>query len=173
MIIPCNFKQDYDRTSNTLSLVYSPRRVYSSPAIKVVKWCAVSGSINLPNMQSETTNNPEWFLVASKALQEIREHAADYEDEEEGDKAPSEAVFEAISLFLNELLKKGGAKLEQPHIFVSPNGQMVLTYGNKTKSIDIRFSPEVHFYFKGTKPVPVEGDGLANAVLLVSEHFKV
>jgi hypothetical protein len=50
---------------------------------------------------------------------------------------------------------------------------MVLTYGNKTKSIDIRFGPAVFFVFKTDKASPVTGEGMTNTVNLVTRHFRV
>jgi hypothetical protein len=125
-------------------------------------------------MRAEVHANPEWFLTACKKLAEIEENAADYEDPEEGDKAPTKEVFDAVRAFLTAVKNVGGeAKLEVPHMFVSPSGNMVLTYGNKTASIDLRFSPEVFFSFKKGDAAPVKGEGLANVVGLVGRHFRV
>ena len=87
--------------------------------------------------------SPEWYTASCKNLALIEQNADDYEDPEEGDRAPSREVFDAVRTFLIALSNEGDIKLEEPRMFVSPNGHIVLTYGNKSKSIDIRFAPEV------------------------------
>lgn len=125
-------------------------------------------SIDTPN-----TLSPEWFQTALKSLCEIEEHAAEYEDPEEGDVAPTAVVFGAVKEFLNLLNKDAEIKLETPRFFVSPAGQIVLGFGNKTRSLDIRFSPELHYYFKDATAPTKEGERAADAVALAHKHFRL
>lgn len=113
----------------------------------------------------------DWYAIANKNLAEIEEHAADYEDPEEGDVAPPKPVFDAVRAFLSDLNLEGKPTFEVPRMFVSPAGHLVLAYGNKDKGVDLRFAPEVEFFFKGNGLEPVNGKGIPAAIKLVLKHF--
>lgn len=115
--------------------------------------------------------SPEWYAIANKNLAEIEAHAAEYEDPEEGDVAPQKPVFDAVRAFLTTLNAEGKPAFEVPRMFVSPAGHLVLAYGNKDKGVDLRFAPEVEFFFKGTGLDPVNGTGVPEAIKLVLKHF--
>lgn len=117
--------------------------------------------------------SPEWFQAAWKNLELIENNADAYEDPEEGDKAPSKEVFEAVKGFLNTLKDVGDTKLEEPRFFVSPNGQIVVAFGSKKRSLDIRFTPNVYFYFKDSQLAPATGDNMNDAVQLTSKYFRI
>lgn len=122
----------------------------------------------------QTVNiSPEWYTSTLMKLKAIEENASDYEDLEYGDKAPSPEVFQAVRAFLDDLQKKGDKKLEQPNIFISPNGQILLTYGDKKRSIDIRFSPEIFFFFKHPEHELVTGSCVKEAITLVCSFFRI
>lgn len=119
--------------------------------------------------------DPEWYTAALKKLGEIEEHADEYEDPEEGDKAPTPVIFTAVRAFLTTLKAQDYGTLEVPRMFVSPDGQILVSYGDKKRGLDIRFSPELFYYFKHTTQAPKEkeGDNQADVLLLISKHFVV
>jgi hypothetical protein len=118
---------------------------------------------------------PEWYTTASKNLATIEDHAADYEDPEEGDKAPTADVFEAVRRFLIQLRNVAGSdKLDEPKIFVSPNGHLILTYSHPTSPtrLDIRFTPRVHYHLQ-LQDTNITGSGNAEAVELTHQRFRI
>lgn len=117
--------------------------------------------------------SPEWYTAACKNLALIEENAADYEDPEEGDKAPSEEVFTAVRAFLNLLRNKHEDKLEEPRMFVSSNGHLLLCYGNKNQSLDLRFDPNLSFFFQHAEKPPASGSEVADAIELLCKYFRV
>jgi hypothetical protein len=116
--------------------------------------------------------SPEWYTAAYENLAAIERNSADYECPEEGDKAPAPEVFEAVRAFFN-VLRRGGEKLEQPKMFVSSNGHILLSYGNDSRSLDVRFDPATSFFFKHLEKGPATGSDVAGAVELVNTYFRV
>lgn len=118
--------------------------------------------------------SPDWFVNASKNLALIETNAADYDHPEEGDKAPSKEVFVNVRSFLDVLRASGAARLDVPRIFVSPTGQLVLTFGDKEKSLDVRFTAtEILFYFKHPDQPPIKGNEQSAVVQLILKYFHV
>ena len=124
-------------------------------------------------MEASETLDLDWFESSLKKLAEIEEHAGDYEDEEEGDKAPGPEMFDAVKSFLKTVKAKVDAKLETPRFFVSPNGSLLVTFSNKKCELDIRFSPELHLYYKDSAGKITEGASALDALDLIKKHFKV
>lgn len=117
--------------------------------------------------------SPEWYTAACKNLALIEQHAADYEDAEAGDKAPTKEVFTAVRDFLNLLRKKHEQKLDEPRMFVSSEGHLLLSYGNKNQSLDLRFDPALSYFFQHSEHPPASGSKTADAVQLLCKHFRV
>lgn len=116
--------------------------------------------------------NPKWYTTACEKLAEIEQNAEDYEDPEEGDKAPSPEIFVAIKNFFDVLKKEAKSGVQDPRMFVSPAGVIVVTFGDKAKGIDIRFSPEIFFLYKPSeKAKSEEGDRMSDAIQLVAKNF--
>ena len=116
--------------------------------------------------------SPEWFELTLKKLDRLEAHAEDYEDKEEGDIAPTKEVFEAVREFLKHLRDKN-EKLEEPRLVVSPNGHIVVVFGGKKRSLDVRFTPKCYFYFKDNNEAPTTGEKLDGAVELAAKYFKI
>lgn len=117
--------------------------------------------------------SPEWFTAAWKNLELIEANAPAYADAECGDKAPPKEVFDAVRTFFTALRNTSIPKLEQPRISVSPHGQIVLTYGNQTRTMVVRFAPCLSYYFNHADQGPVKGDCMNDAVDLVSRYFGI
>jgi hypothetical protein len=123
-------------------------------------------------MESKAANT-DWFAGANQKLATIEEHRLEYEDEEEGDKAPPPEVFAAAKQFLEALHGNGDNKFDEPRMFVAPNGNLVLAFGNKTRGFDIRFAPEVTFFYKTGDHPNQTGTGVADAVKVLNKHFQL
>ena len=122
---------------------------------------------------STKKDSPEWYEAAIKALEEIEANKEDYVDEEEGDVAPSDEIFAVVRKFLAALITDEGEKMETPRMFVSPNGNIILTFGNKKKGLDVRFSPEVASFFKVENAAEKTGKTFDDAVKFALTNFKV
>ncbi len=117
--------------------------------------------------------SPEWYTAACKNLAVIEEHAADYEDPSEGEKAPTKEIFDAVKTFFNTLRGKGEDKLEEPRMFVSHEGHLLLSYGNKKQNLDIRFEPTLSYFFHHAENGPSSGSEHTGAVELVIKYFRI
>ena len=117
--------------------------------------------------------NPEWYTAAWNTLSRIERNASDYEDLDEGDQAPSTEVFEAVRAFLNVLKGDGSLKVEEPRMSVSPNGHLVLTYGDSCRSLNVRFTPTVFFFFKHPEMASIKGNGPSGAIVLIAKYFRI
>jgi hypothetical protein len=122
---------------------------------------------------STKKDSPEWYQAAIKTLEEIEIHRAEYEDEEEGDVAPSDEIFASVRKFLAALITEDGPTLETPRMFVSPNGNIILTYGGKEKVLELRFSPDVFSSLKLKAQAEKNGKTMEDAVQFARAHFQV
>lgn len=116
--------------------------------------------------------SPEWYTSAAKNLAAIEANAADYECPEEGEKAPPTACFKAVREFF-KVLRDTDEKLEEPRIFVSNEGHLLLSYGRKDRSIDLRFTPQASFHFRHENNGHQTGASLEKAKELVLEYFRI
>lgn len=116
-------------------------------------------------------DSPEWYRAAMKTLEEIETNKEDYVDEEEGDVAPSDAIFASVRNFLDALLDDETV-METPKMFVSPNGNIILTFGNKDKALELRFSPDVFSALKIKAQAEKNGKNLDDAVKFARAHFQ-
>lgn len=124
-------------------------------------------------MEASEKLDVDWFETAGQKLAEIEANADDYADEEEGDKAPDAEIFNAVRTFLKTVKSKIDAPLETPRFFVSPNGSILTTFSNKKCELDIRFSPELHLYYKDSAGKVTEGASALDAIDLIKKHFKL
>jgi hypothetical protein len=116
--------------------------------------------------------SPEWFDLTSKKLDHLEATKDDYNDPEEGDKAPTKEIFQVVRDFLG-MLRDKNEKLEEPNLFISPNGHIVVVFGTKKRSLDVRFTPEAHYYFKDSSEAPSSGKGVEGAVELAFKYFRI
>ncbi len=114
----------------------------------------------------------DWFTAACKNLALIEEHAADYEDPEVGDKAPSKETFSSVRDFLNLLQVKNNTHLAEPRMFVSSEGHLLLSYDNQNQSLDLRFAPAISYYFEHSADAPLSGCKPRDAVDLICKYFQ-
>lgn len=97
---------------------------------------------------------------------------AEYEDEESI--PPSDKVFKAVRAFLKTLEKLANdTNIEQPKIFRSPNGHLIVKFGTSSLQMNIRFKPGLSFVLQQEKTVCEKGDSADAAAALVFEHFQV
>jgi hypothetical protein len=116
---------------------------------------------------------PKWFQAASNNLSKIEANKAAYEDLEEGVKAPSDEIFGSVNVFLVTLSKNVEGELEEPRITVSPNGHIGLSFGGKKRSLDVLFTPKVHFYFKDELQGENSGNNRSLAAELAVKYFRL
>jgi hypothetical protein len=116
--------------------------------------------------------SPEWYTAACKNLRKIEAHSADYSCPEEGYSAPSTEIFVAVEGFFN-ILRKTDEKLEEPRIFVSPEGHILLSYGTQNRNMDIRFEPSVTFFFQHSEQAPLAGTDCHAAASLLTKYFRI
>ena len=116
--------------------------------------------------------SPEWYELTLKKLDKLEARAEDYNDPEEGDVAPSKDVFKSVREFLEHLRDKN-EKLEEPRLVVSPNGHIVVVFGSKKRSLDVRFTPSCYYYFKDSTEAPATSAGVDGAVELAVKYFKI
>lgn len=116
--------------------------------------------------------SPEWYELTLKKLDKLEARAEEYNDPDEGDVAPNKDVFKAVREFL-ERLRDTNEKLEEPRLVVSPNGHIVVVFGSKKRSLDVRFTPNCYFYFKDSTEAPATSDGVDGAVELAAKYFKI
>ena len=124
-------------------------------------------------MSTTLRKSAKWYEAAAASLGRIETNAQDYEDLPEGDKAPTQQVFEAVKAFLSELHTEGNSEIEQPRINVSPNGHLALSFGSKKRSLDILFAPKVHFYIKGDSAQVETGECETRALNLTLKYFRL
>lgn len=124
-------------------------------------------------MEASEKLDVDWFETSLQKLSEIEANADDYVDEEEGDKAPDAEIFNAVKSFLKTVKNKIDVALETPRFFVSPNGSILVTFSNKKCELDIRFSPELHLYYKDSAGKVTEGASALDAIDLIKKHFKI
>jgi hypothetical protein len=124
-------------------------------------------------MQVLDKPTPKWFKSLSSNLSKIESNRAAYEDLEEGVVAPSEEVFFAAREFVRILGQHPDVNLEEPRITVSVNGQLGLAFGGPKRSLDVLFTPKVHFYFKDTTIGEDSGEDPRKAIELVTTYFRL
>ena len=111
---------------------------------------------------------PAWFASAMHNLALIEENQSVYHNSER--KAPSAEVFAAVRQFLESCKDEN---IDEPSLFVSANGHIVLTIGSRPKTLNIRFSPRVSFVLKSAASEPFKGGGMECAIKATLENFKV
>lgn len=116
---------------------------------------------------------PKWFQSLSLNLHKIEENKAAYEDPDEGVVAPSEEIFEIAKSFISRLGTFSDLELEEPRISVSANGHLGLAFGGAERSLDVLFTPKVHFYFKHSTVGEESGNGCDKAVDLITRYFRI
>ncbi|MBA4027343.1 MAG: hypothetical protein C0473_03785 [Cyanobacteria bacterium DS3.002] len=116
--------------------------------------------------------SPEWYTAACRNLEKIEAHADDYSCPEEGYTAPSRDIFPVVQKFFNKL-RRTNEKLEEPRIFVSPEGHILLNYGSETRNLDIRFAPSITFFFSHNEVAPVAGYCEIDAINLLAKYFRI
>ncbi len=124
-------------------------------------------------MQVLDKPTPKWFKSLSSNLSRIESNRAAYEDLDEGAVAPSEEVFFAAREFVKILGQNPDVNLEEPRITVSVNGQLGLAFGGQKRSLDVLFTPKVHFYFKDTTIGEESGEDPRKAIELVTTYFRL
>lgn len=124
-------------------------------------------------MSTILRNTSKWYQAAKASLADIETNECAYQDAEEGDKAPTEIVFEATKAFLEKLSQEGNFEMEQPRINVSPNGHLGLSFGDKKRSLDVLFTPEVHFFFKDELVESISGECDTTAINLATKYFRL
>jgi hypothetical protein len=115
----------------------------------------------------------KWYEAAEASLGLIEANVQDYEDLDEGDKAPTQEVFAATKAFLGKLNTEASFEIEQPRINVSSNGHLALSFGSKKRSLDILFAPKVHFYLKGDSVQTETGECESQALELALKYFRL
>jgi hypothetical protein len=124
-------------------------------------------------MQTLDKPVPRWFQSLTSNLNKIEENKSAYEDLEEGMQAPSDEVFKAAHRFVDELGKFVDLNIEEPRINVSVNGKLGLAFGGQSRSMDVLFTPKMHFYFQDSVKGSNSGEGSGEAIRLVTENFAI
>src|SRR5438309_12055878 len=85
--------------------------------------------------------SPDWYSSTLRRLNDVQASESEYEGAE--DFFPPPQVFTATREFIEQLADSvdESVNLEEPKVFVSPNGQLVLTWGTAQRAtLDVRVS---------------------------------
>jgi len=117
-------------------------------------------------------HSPNWFASASQSLKLIQDNLAMYENDERV--APSNAILENVRIFLETLKDKtaGHINLSEPKLFVSPNGDIVTTFGDRPQVLNVRFGNSTTFLFIHPTLGTVKGTEICDAIVLTINHFQ-
>lgn len=118
-----------------------------------------------------TIKRPDWFLAASENLEKIENNLEKYENDERI--RPSAETIASVKTFLKAVFTANEeAVIAEPKLFVSPNGQVVATLGDRPQCLSVTFSPDISFIFRHPEFGVIKGIGLECPVKIALEHFR-